>query len=368
MDLDPTPDQALLLESSARLVDEMLPLAKVRAIADGSSLDPGFVSRAADLGWFAMLVDEGYGGGSVSGDPVADIALIARSRGARLLPEPFTATNTVAALLGHSGSDEQRSSMLPVLASGEGTAAIPVAGDSLWGGTTLSAEPDGEELVLSGTVVIDDPRARWLLLTMSIDGKDVQTLIEVDPGLQRRALNCLDVTRRLEELTLDGVRVPRKVLIHGGVEHSRTVASVLTVAESVGAMDRLFDLTRQYALDRIAFGRPIGSFQAIKHLLADVSLVVESSKAVLDASVRALSEGQTYASEVSSIAATYVGERAARMAQDCLQVHGGIGFAWEHDLHLYLRRLTANAALFGTTDFHRSRILRTHADELQEAR
>lgn len=356
MDLEPTDDQALLLDTSARFVDDRLPIEGVRALADGAPLDAGYVSAAAELGWFAMFVDEELGGGSVSGDPVADAVLLAQLRGARLQPEPFAATNTVAAVL--RGHDE----VLSDLAAGKATATLAVAGDALWD-SGLRAARSGPDLLLTGTVVVDDRDAAWVLPTATLDGAPVQVLLPTE-GLPRTTLDCLDVTRRLSAFALDGVRVPTDALVDGAVERTRALATLLSVADSVGAMDRLFDLTRQYALDRIAFGRPIGSFQALKHVLADVSLVVESAKAVLAAATRAASAEAPYAGEVASIAKVYVGERAARFGQDCLQVHGGIGFAWEHDLHLYLRRITANAALTGTVEFHRDRIVAAHAEEL----
>ena len=357
MDLDPTDDQALLLDTSARLVDDRMPIEAVRAFADGAPLDPGYVAAAAELGWFAMFVDEDLGGGSVSGDPVADAVLLAQLRGARLQPEPFAATNTVAAVLG--GQD----AILSDLAAGKASATVAVAGDALWD-DGLRAERSGPDLVLSGTAVVDDPAASWALLTATLEGDPVQTLVPTE-SLPRTALECLDVTRRLAALSLDAVRVPAAARVPHAVERTRTLTTLLSVADSVGAMDRLFTMTRQYALDRIAFGRPIGSFQALKHLLADVSLVVESAKAVLAAATRAVAADAPHAGEVASIAKVYVGERAARFGQDCLQVHGGIGFAWEHDLHLYLRRITANAALSGTVDRHRDRIVAAHAEELR---
>lgn len=359
MDLEPTDDQALLLDTSARFVDDRLPIEGVRAFADGAPLDPGYVSAAAELGWFAMFVDEELGGGSVSGVPVEDAVLLAQLRGARLQPEPFAATNTVAAVL----ADTADPAILGDLAAGKATATLAVAGDALWD-DGLTAARSGPDLLLTGTAVVDDPSAAWGLLTAGSHDGPVQVLMPLDAPLPRTALACLDVTRRLTALRFDGVRVPADALVPDALERTRTLATLLSVADSVGALDRLFGMTRQYALDRIAFGRPIGSFQALKHLLADVSLVVESAKAVLAAATRAVSADAPYAGEVVSIAAVHLGERAARAGQDCLQVHGGIGFAWEHDLHLYLRRITANAALSGTVDFHRDRIVAAHSEEL----
>ena len=138
-------------------------------------------------------------------------------------------------------------------------------------------------------------------------------------------------------------------------------AVVLQVAESLGAMDALFERTCAYAKDRIAFGRPIGSFQAIKHLLADLSLRVEGTRAALASAVEAVESSSEDASTIASMLKSYAGDAGVELAQGCLQVHGGIGFTWEHDLHLYLRRLTSDAALFGDPIWHRERLVALQA-------
>ena len=142
----------------------------------------------------------------------------------------------------------------------------------------------------------------------------------------------------------------------GLLDRQLAVACVLTVAESVGAMDRDFEMALQYAKDRIAFGRPIGSFQAIKHLLADTSLLLEMSKAAAVAAATNVGADDGYGLEAASIAKAFVGDSGIDLAQNCFQVFGGIGFTWEHDQHLYLRRLTTDAALFGDPVWHRERL------------
>ncbi|MCX4092355.1 acyl-CoA dehydrogenase family protein [Nocardia sp. alder85J] len=368
MEIEPAEDQRLLLDTSARFIDDALPLTAIRALADGAPADLGHVPAAAELGWFAMFVDESLGGGSVSGDPVTDAVLLALLRGGRLLPEPFVAGNAVAAAVAAAGSDAQRRAVLPELAAGKTRATLAVTGDALWGGTTLLAEAAGADLTLTGSVIVDDAAADWIVVTALSGEEAVPVLLETGALPAGRPLACLDLTRRLERITLDGVRVPRTAVLTGAVERLRTVAALLAVAGTVGALDRLFELTRQYSLDRFAFGRPIGSFQGLKHLMADMSAVVESMRAVLAGATRAVAADLPYAAETVAIANTYAGERTTRLVQDCQQVYGGIGFAWEHDLHLYLRRAATDVALYGSTDFHRGRILAAHAEEWQEAR
>ena len=144
----------------------------------------------------------------------------------------------------------------------------------------------------------------------------------------------------------------------GLVSRQLQVASVLTVAESTGAMERDLAVAVQYAHERIAFGRPIGSFQAVKHLLADASLWLEMSKALAGAAAQAVGQASADAAEVASMAKAFVGDAGIDLAQSCFQVFGGIGFTWDHDHHLYLRRLTTDAFLYGDPTWHRERLCR----------
>ena len=172
---------------------------------------------------------------------------------------------------------------------------------------------------------------------------------------------------RFSLVRFDGIRVPGSGLVGpaggaaGDVEWELQLAACLAAAESVGAMDGLFELTRQYALDRYAFGRPIGSFQALKHQLADLSMNLEAARAVAASAVEAVAAGRDDAGEVVSIAKAWAGDVGAEMAQGCWQIFGGISQTWEHDSHLFLRRITMNGLLYGGAEWHRERICRIHA-------
>ena len=144
------------------------------------------------------------------------------------------------------------------------------------------------------------------------------------------------------------------------LERQLQLALVLSVAETVGTIEALFDMTRRYAIDRTAFGRPIGSFQAVKHQLADMSLSVEAGVSISAAATRAVQAGQDDAGEIASMAKAWVGDTGIDIAQGCFQVFGGIGYTWEHDLHLFLRRITMNSLLYGQPDWHRERICEIH--------
>ncbi|MHB1775345.1 MAG: acyl-CoA dehydrogenase family protein [Acidimicrobiales bacterium] len=372
MELALTDDQELLAATAVRFMDEVCPLAVVRQmVGEPSDLPPGYLRAAAELGWFSLLVPEELGGGSVSGNGLCDAAVVAEERGRRLQPGPFVPMNVVAAALAACGSAEQHRHALGPLLDGAAVATwVASDGGGRWApAAAVSAEPVAGGFALSGRAgaVQGAAAADWLLVTAAAPAGPSQFLVAAStPGLSVRPLESHDITQRFADVELDRVAVAVDALVGaaGGaeedIERQFEQALVLSVAETVGALDALFEMTRQYAVDRTAFGRPIGSFQAVKHQLADLSLSVEAAKAVSAAATRAVSAGQAEAGEIASMAKAWVGDAGIEVAQGCFQVFAGIGYTWEHDLHLFLRRLTMNGLLFGQADWHRERICRIH--------
>jgi alkylation response protein AidB-like acyl-CoA dehydrogenase len=216
-------------------------------------------------------------------------------------------------------------------------------------------------------LVQDAHSASWILVTATDGDGASQVLLEADRvgvHVVRRA--GFDLSRQLSEVSFDDVEVSTADIVGSrgtaaaAVERQLDLAAVLTVAESVGAMDCLFELTVEYAKARTAFGRPIGSFQAVKHLLADTSLLLEESKAVAVGAAQAVQRERANRSEIASMAKSFVAEAGVELAHNCWQVFGGIGYTWEHDFHLFLRRLTLDAVLYGDAAWHRERICRLH--------
>jgi alkylation response protein AidB-like acyl-CoA dehydrogenase len=140
------------------------------------------------------------------------------------------------------------------------------------------------------------------------------------------------------------------------VERQLMLAIALQTAETVGAADRVFEFTGKYAQDRFAFGRPIASFQALKHRFADMLMWLEFSKAIADGAAEAIDEGREDAPRIASIAAAYAGDRCLDVIDDCVQISGGIGVTWEHDIHLYSRRVALNRAVYGSPEQHKERV------------
>ncbi len=332
--------------------------------------DPGVLRDAGELGWYALFVPEEFGGGSVSGVPMRDAVIVAEERGRTVQPGPFVTTNVVAFALAEAGRHHQQEAWLPRLASGELSAAWAISDSS---GTpeagALTARAAGDGLELSGTAgLVSEGAGAGLLLATALgdSGEAVQCLVPTDAvGVEITQLTGLDITREFATVTFNDVHVPEDGVLATSdpgsfLDRLIDVAATLGVAESVGAMSRLIELTVGYAKDRTAFGRPIGSFQALKHLLADTSFLVEVSAGGATAAAHAVGDRSGDASEIASIAKAYIGDAGVAVAQACQQAHGGIGFTWEHDLHFYLRRLAVDRVLYGDPSWHRERICRIH--------
>jgi alkylation response protein AidB-like acyl-CoA dehydrogenase len=295
---------------------------------------------------------------------------VAEERGRIVLPGPFVGTNVVASALAGAGRKHQKEEWLPRLASGELTSTWSVCDSS---GSpeadTLRARTTDTGLSLSGSagLVSEGSSADLLLATARRDsGEVVHCLVPTDqPGVEIGRLESLDLTRDFANVSFHEVAIPADAVLDADDSGSLfdrliDIACTLSIAESVGAMRQLLEITVAYAKERTAFGRPIGSFQALKHILADASFAVEVSAAATTAAAHAVNDGSPTASEVVSIAKAYVGDAGVAVVQACQQTHGGIGFTWEHDLHFYLRRLAVERVLYGDPSWHRERICQIH--------
>jgi alkylation response protein AidB-like acyl-CoA dehydrogenase len=360
MDLELLPDQELLRDTTRKFLNATVPLTEVRALAENpAGFDRAWWRQGAELGWTSLLVDEQRGGGSVSGEGLSDLALIAEEMGVMVSPGPLIPTNVVAQTLSHDAADRLAELALPGLLSGESVAAWcvaepgrPVTPD----GMTLQVRRDGDEFVLDGVKcpVEAGAEADWLLITAcGPDGMSQFLVPAAAPGLRITALRTLDLVRRYAEIRFEKVRVPASAVVGavGGAalafERQIQTALLLQCAEIVGATDQVFDFTVQYAFDRSSFGRALVSYQALKHRFADMKLWIESAQAITVDATRAVQAGASDAGEVVRIAKAYVAERCPELIQDCIQMHGGIGVTWEHDLHLYLRRVVSDRQTYG---------------------
>jgi alkylation response protein AidB-like acyl-CoA dehydrogenase len=361
-------DQRAVLEETAKFVAKDCPIGLLR---QEGHRDTAFRARyrrqGAELGWFSMLVPEALGGGSASSNGVVDATLIANKLGAALQPGPFVATNIAAYALSLAGTDAQKELLLPGLLSGEVSAAWAVTCDVGGGapdaGVWATPKDTGYELRGHKSLVQDIDWASWMLVTAASPDGLLQFAVPVDAeGVTIRKKTSLDLTRDFADVEFVGTHVRLTDVLSDGestvdlVNRQLALASVLTAGQTVGATAEALDRTVQYAKDRIAFGRPIGSFQAIKHLLVDSSLSLELGMSVTMAAAEALGTEDENGVQAASMAKALVGDAGIEVASNCTQVFGGIGLTWEHDQHLFVRRATTDAALYGDPTWHRERV------------
>ncbi len=369
--LNPSDDQEFFRETTDRFLTEQVPPDAVRALRhDATGFDATYWRRGAELGWTSLLVSEEQGGGTISGAGLVDLSLVAYAFGRHAAPGPLAPANVVAATLSAHGAAPE---VLAGLLTGEvvATWCAPVAGPDGWR-PTVEATPDGADLVLRGEArpVESAGTAGHLLVTCRDgDGGTTQVLVPTaTTGVTVSPLQTIDLTRRFSVATFDDVRVPTDAVVGAAGEASADVDRQFQVflvvlnAQSVGAMQSGFDLTVEWAFDRYSFGRPLASYQALKHRFADMMSWLEASHAISAAAAAAVQEGSDDAPELVSAAKAYIGQYGAELLQDCVQLHGGIGVTFEHDLHLYLRRLIVDRALAGTPADHRQRIARLVAE------
>jgi alkylation response protein AidB-like acyl-CoA dehydrogenase len=370
--LNLTEDQEFFRETTDRFLTEQVPPDAVRALRhDPTGFDPTYWRRGAELGWTSLLVGEERGGGTISGSGLADLSLVAYAFGRRAAPGPLVTTNVVAATLAAHDGHGPAPQVLASLLSGEGIATWcpPSVGPAGWQ-PTVEATHDGADLVLRGEArpVESAGAAAHLLVTCGDgDGKTgtgtTQVLVPASAtGVTVSPLQTVDLSRRFSVVTFEDVRVPADAVVGAAhdaapdVDRQFQVYLVILNAESVGAMQSGFDMTVEWAFDRYSFGRPLASYQALKHRFADMMSWLQASHAISAAACAATQDRTEDAPELVSAAKAYIGEYGAELLQECVQLHGGIGVTFEHDLHLYLRRVIVDRALGGTPADHRQRI------------
>jgi alkylation response protein AidB-like acyl-CoA dehydrogenase len=372
MNLELTEEQEFFRETTRRFLYTEVPLTTVRTLYDSvDGLDCDWWRKAAELGWTSMFVPEALGGGSVSGSPTRDAAIVAEEMGGLVSPGPFLPVNVVAAALSWYGSNSQRIEVLPGLLGGETFAAWAHAEP---GGRwrveqlTTSATIEGDEVVLEGEKAYVEAigLAQHLLVTARTGDGVSQILVPlgvIPGGTTVVRGRSLDMTRRFGRVTFDGARLPLSAVVGepggaaAGVERQLALALALQCAEMVGLAERTLEFTLEYGRDRLAFGRPIVSFQALKHRIADMTVWLEGSKAVSDDVAAAVDEQRDGLSLLASVAKAYVGEHCPDIVDDCIQITGGLGVTWEHDIHLYNRRAVVDRAMYGTPEEHKERLV-----------
>ncbi len=346
-------------------LSERSPSSEVRRLMEaGDSRDDQVWALLADqLGLTGIAVPERFGG---AGYGPVELGIVLEEMGAALLVAPYFATVALAGqVLAASGDEDAMARWLPGIADGSLTATLAVAEDSgSWdlAEVAATAEPAGGGWAVTGSklFVIDGHTADLLLVVAHApDGPGVFAVERGAAGVERARLDTLDLTRALASVTLRGARAVR---VGAGrdaaawLSEVRDLVLAALAAEQLGGAARCLDMSVGYAKAREQFGRPIGSFQAIKHKCANLLLEVECGRSAVYHASEAVAGRQPDAALAAALAYVYCSQAFTHAAKECIQIHGGIGYTWEHDAHLYLRRAKSSELLFGPPARQRTRL------------
>jgi alkylation response protein AidB-like acyl-CoA dehydrogenase len=371
VDVIATEDQLMLRDMTRRFLEERSPIGALRRLADsGERIDRAAWREGAELGWIALFVPEAHGGIAEAAQGVVDAAIVAEELGRVVFPGPFLSSSVLAFAVAQAGSADQQAEVLPDIASGAKIASWCLAGKGASQGAeagSVRVTRSGDGSVLDGLAAyVEDAEVADLLLVTAVGDDGVsQFLLPADTvGITITPLETLDLGRRLAEVRFAGVQAPAAALIGRAgeaaeqVERQLQVALALQCAETVGVIDRALEFTLEWVQQRYAFNRPIGSFQGLKHRLADHTAQLEGAKAVAAHAAKAVQANAPDAAIAVSVAKSHCGRFATEIIRDCVQMHGGIGVTWDHDIHFYLRRAVSNEQLWGTPAVHHERLCR----------
>jgi alkylation response protein AidB-like acyl-CoA dehydrogenase len=355
-------EQEELRKTMRQFLDAKSPETEVRRLMETESgYDPAVWNQmGAELGLQGLIIPEEFGG---SGYGYVELGVVLEEMGRALLCAPFFSTVALAAnTLMQSGDDAAKKAHLPGIADGSTIATVAFTEPSgKWdeAGITLPATKSGDGWTLTGTksFVLDGHIASLIIVAArTAAGVSLFTVAADAPGLTRTALSTMDQTRK--QAKLEFANTPATLLGVDGQGWSvlstvLDLAAVALSAEQVGGAQKVLDMAVEYAKVRVQFGRPIGSFQAIKHKCADMLLEVESAKSASYYAMWCASELNDELPSVASLAKAYCSEAYFHATAENIQIHGGIGFTWEHPAHLYFKRAKSSELLFGDPTYHR---------------
>jgi alkylation response protein AidB-like acyl-CoA dehydrogenase len=329
-----------------------------RAMETVDGFVPETWAQLVELGWTALLVPEAYGGAGLG---AVELVALFEETGASLLCAPIFSTvclATPALLLGGDAAQKER--WLPAIAEGRARATLAFADTA-----ETRARRDGDSVILDGdkTCVVDGHASDLIVVSAREEaGSGLYLVPATAPGVTRRARPTLDATRKLADVALRGVRLPVAARLGGDgaalLERVLDRARIALAAEQLGGAQRCLDMSVDYAKTRVQFGRPIGSFQAVKHRCADMLVSVESARSAVYWAAWCAAVDDAELPLAAGLAHAVATETYLLTAGDTIQVHGGIGFTWEHDAHLHLKRARGAATLLGDATAERARLAR----------
>jgi len=375
MDIGFSEEQELLRDTARKFLDSECPTQFVRRMMDtDDAVTDEFWRQLAENGWLGITYPEDAGGSELG---LVDLVVLMEEIGRAVMPGPYPATVLLGgAAIATAGSPAQRREWLPRIAVGEVKATLALTEpNARWdaaGITATAREARGGFTLSGGKMFVPDAHLADVLVvaarsrdgsTME-DGVSLFLLPKDAAGLTIRRLPSVDETRKLCEVKLDNVAVPGSALLgelhQGWAPLQRVIdrAAVALSAEMCGAAQRVLEMTVDYAKLRVAFGKPIGTYQGVKHKCADMLVDIENAKSLTYYAAWAVDEGEAEAPLAVSMAKAAASDAGRKVCAAGIQLHGGIGMTWEHDLQLYLKRAKADEVALGDATWHRERIAR----------
>ena len=379
MEFSFTEEQKMIRDTAQAFLAEVSSSNAIRSAMDtGQGFDPQIWQRICEeMYWQAIHIPEEYGG---MGLGYVDLVVMLEQMGRYLLCSPFFSTVCLASnALIVAGTDEQKQQYLTQICEGSLTATLAYTSkNGQWDATAVQGivTAQGDDYVLNGTYryVLDGHTAQLLIVAARSEGSEGEqgiSLFAIDsdtPGVKRTWLPTMDQTRKQAEIVFDNVRVSSSQLM--GEENNAwpqlnkvlQLAAIAIAAEQVGGSQQVLDLTVEYTKERVQFGRPIAGFQAVKHQAADMMLRTEVARSAVYYAAcvaeEALSGGllADELGEAASVAKSYCSEGYFKNAGDALQLHGGVGFTWEYDVHLYFKRAKSSELFLGDAAYHREHV------------
>jgi alkylation response protein AidB-like acyl-CoA dehydrogenase len=360
-------EQEMLRQTARDLLEKECPSTLVRSLMEGEpGYDRALWKKMAELGWTGLVIPEEYGGAGLS---YVDLVLVLQEMGRVVLPSPFIWTVIVAEALKRAGSPAQKQNLLPKIASGDLIATLAwLEPSASWDASSikLTARPDGSNYLLDGTkLFVNDGHIADCLLVAArtggagADGVTLFALERQRAGVSVAPLATMDQTRKLAEVKLSSVKATPVDVVGEVGKGWATLAQVLDrgkvmlAAEMMGGAQKVLDTTVEYAKMRVQFGRPIGSFQAVQHKCANMMIDVEGAKSAVYYASWAVSNDVAEAPVAAAVAKAAASDAFRRVSAEGIQLHGGIGFTWDHDLHLYFKRAKSSEFTFGDANYNR---------------
>ena len=366
-----TEEQELLRAEVRKFLDQNAPLERVREITEaGENTAPDLWARMAELGWVGLTIPEEHGG---VGLDLETLIVVLEETGRSLFPSPLVSTVLASKAIERFGNAEQKARWLPGLAAGTtvGTFGFLERSDSMAPeGVEAVAKPDGDELILSGEkLFVTDAGAADLSVVAVRSGSQPSaiSLVVVEKecaGVAAEDLDGMDLTKKLGRLTLEDARIGADCVLGelGGAWDAAQwlldLGAALVTAEAVGAAEAALGITTEFAKERIQFDEQIGRFQGVKHPLSEIYVDVESFRSLVYYAIWALDQDSEDASLAVSRAKAYCSDAFPAAGIMGVQLHGGVGYTWEYDIQLYLKRSKWVRPIFGDADYHYERIAR----------